>query len=240
MDCGKYQEALSASALGAESGAEGQAFRLHLEICGSCRRELARRREFLASVDRQLVMQSEAVPSGDFNARLRRRIADEPRHSLWPSLRWFPVVAGAAALAMVLAFFHFYRDGTQQPRNLDPVPYAPEAERAAPQVRPAGNSPQPAQKTAAATLIPPHRIELHPLVANRASAPTLEVRIDRRELYAAVLFSRAVADGRIDAAPLLEAQREPDKPVAAKPLEIPPLELMPIEQPSTEDDSTER
>ena len=240
MDCEQYQEALSANALGAESGAEVQAFRLHLEICGGCRRELVRRREFLASVDRQLVMHSEAVPSGDFNARLRRRIADEPRHSLWPRLRWLLAVAGAAALAMVLALFHFHRGGTQQPSNLDPVRYAPEAERPAPQVRPVGSSPQPAQETATATLIPPHRIELHPVIADRSPAPTLEVRIDRHELYATLLFTRAVAGHHVNEAPLLEAQREPEKPVAAKPLEIPPLELMPIEQPSTEDDSTER
>ncbi len=109
MDCGQYQEALSASALGAESGAEVQAFRLHLEICEGCRRELARRREFIASVDRQLVMQSEAVPSANFNARLRRRISDEPRQVMSPSLRGLPIFAGAAALLVVLATFAHFR-----------------------------------------------------------------------------------------------------------------------------------
>ena len=78
MDCQQYQDALNAAALGTESGADVQAFRLHLEICEGCRREFARRREFLGTLDLQLQAQFEAVPSPDFNARAppphRRRV----------------------------------------------------------------------------------------------------------------------------------------------------------------------
>jgi hypothetical protein len=236
MDCGKYQEALSGAALGAGSGAEVQAFSLHLEICEGCRRELARRREFLGVLDRHLKTQFEAGPSGDFNARLRRRIADEPRPLLRPSWQWLPALAGAAALAVVFVLFRHHHVSTPQPRNLNSVPYVSRSE---PPALPVANSPAPPRESAPAALIASERPLLHAVAASRPS-PRLEVRIDHHELYAVDRLSRSIADGRVNTAALLDSQRQPDEPVAAKPLDIPPLEVKPIEQPNTDDGSTER
>jgi len=239
MDCGQYQEALSAAALGAETGAEARAFRLHLEICEGCCRELAHRREFLARVDGRLRAHFEAAPSADFNARLRRRIADEATRALRPSLQWLPAFAGAAALVVLLALFHLRRGGTLQPRDANPVPSASAAEQPAPRVAPLGNSSALPQESTVAGVNPPGRPMLH-AVATSPLSPALEVRIDHHELYAVVRLTQAVADGRVDTAALLDSGRQPDEPIAAKPLEIPLLELKPIEKPALESDPAER
>jgi hypothetical protein len=240
MDCDQYQEALSASALGAESGVEVQAFRLHLEVCEACRRELVHRREFLASVDRQLVVRCEAVPSGDFNARLRRRISDEPRQVMSPSLRGLPIFAGAAALLVVLALFHFSSVGTARSHDSNPVSTASSAEKPTSGVPSVGNSPASARENRVADLNPPEQISFHPISAIRRSSTEFKVRIDHQELYAVVRLTRAVADGRLDAAALMDTQVQSDGPVAAKPLEIPPLELKPMAEPTLEIGAAER
>jgi hypothetical protein len=240
MDCEQYQEALSASALDAESGAEVQAFRLHLEVCEACRRELVHRREFLASVDRQLVVRCEAVPSGDFNARLRRRISDEPRQVMSPSLRGLPIFAGAAALLVVLALFHFSSVGTARSHDSNPVSTASSAEKPTSGVPSVDNSPAPARENRVADLNPSEQISFHPISAIRRSSPEFKVRIDHQELYAVVRLTQAVADGRVNTAALLDSQQQPEEPVAAKPLEIPPLELRPMEESASEIGAAER
>jgi hypothetical protein len=239
MDCGQYQEALNAAALGAETGAEVQAFRLHLELCEGCRRELARRREFLASVDRQLLTQLEAAPSADFNARLRRRIANEATRAIRPSLQWLPVFAGAATLAVVFVLFHSRHQGAVQPRDSNAVPSASSVEQPAPQVPSLGNSQAPPHESAVAGVNLPEWPLLHPVAATPPS-PALKVRIDRHEMYAVVRLTQAVVDGRVVTAALLDSQRQPDESIAAKPLEIPPLELKPIEKPALEGNAAER
>ena len=231
MDCQQYQDALSAAALGAESGADAQAFRLHLEICEGCRREFARRREFLATLDLQLQAQLEAVPSLDFNARLRRRVASESECAPRPVLSWLPLLAGAAALAALLAFLHYRGVFSPHPRdaNLVHIASAPGAQTSQaaaadhPSVPVYANSP-----AASSASVTPF---LHPVAATPSTPPALKVRINRQELYATVRFSQALADGRIDATALLSAAKSADESAGAKPLEIPLIEMKPIEEP---------
>jgi Putative zinc-finger len=239
MDCEQHQESLSAAALGAETGAEVQAFRLHLEICEGCRGELARRREFLASVDHRLLARFDVAPSADFNARLRHRIADEQMRERRPALRLLPAFAGAAGLAVLLALFHFHRGGELRPRDSNPVRDASSAEQPAPRMPSLGKSAAPQQESAVAGVNAPEWPLLHPVAATPPS-PALKVRIDHRELFAVLRLTQAVADGRVDTAALLDSQRQPDESVAAKLLEIPPLELKPMEDSALEGEAAER
>lgn len=217
MDCQQYQDALSAAALGALSGGEAQAFRLHLEICEACRNELARRREFLGVVDRELQTHLGAEPSPDFNARLRRRIAVEPQRDRQPILKWLPLAAGAAVVASVLVVVHMQRRPIANPRETAPVLTA--SSESEPLTQP----------------IAPETHLLHPVVAVRSSPPVMKVRIDRRELYATVRFTQEIAEGRVDARPLVSASQEADRSGSAKPLQIPILEVPYVQPPSMEE-----
>jgi putative zinc finger protein len=236
MDCRQYQDALNAYALGAESGADVQAFRLHLEVCEACRRELARRREFLGSLDLKLRAQFEAVPSPDFNARLRRRIAAESERAPRPALSWLPLLAGAAALAALLAFLHYRSVFSPHPRDANPVHIAsaPGAQPSQAAATDHPSSPVYANSAAApnASVTP----SLHPVVAaaTASSSPVLRVRIDRVELYATVRFTEAVAQGRIDATALVSASQKSDDSAGTKPLEIPLIEVQPMDKPNSE------
>jgi len=231
MDCQKYQDALNAAALGAESGADAQAFRLHLEICEACRREFARRREFLGNLDLRLRAQFEAVPSADFNARLRRRIAAESERAPRPALSWLPLLAGAAALAALLAFLHYRGVFSPHPRdaNLVHIASAPGAQPS--QAAAADHPSVPVYANSAATPSASVTPLPHPVAATPSTPPALKVRINRQELYATVRFSQALADGRIDATALLSAAKSADESAGAKPLEIPLIEMKPIEEP---------
>lgn len=232
MDCRQYQDALNAAALGEQSGADAQAFRMHLEVCEACRRVLASRREFVGALDLQLRTQLDASPSPNFNARLRRRIAAEPERAPRGLLNWWPVLAGAAALAALLVIIHFHRTVTPQSIAMRPARSSASLEQKSAQTAPEiPDEPRHAASTAAPR--PPETPLLHPVAAQSASPP-LKVRINRQELYATIRFTQAVADGRIDAAPLLSAAKSADESAGAKALDIPLIEMKPIEEPRTD------
>jgi anti-sigma factor RsiW len=236
MDCQQYQDALNAAALGAESGAEAQAFRLHLEICEACRREFARRSEFLGSLDLQLQARFEAVPSPDFDARLRRRITSESERAPRPVLSWLPLLAGATAFAALLAFLHYRGVISPHPHEANPVQIA-STPGAQPSQAAAANHPS-ALRYANSAAAPSAREtpSLHPVIvaATASSSPALRVRIDRGELYATVRFTEAIAEGRIDATPLVSAAHISDDSAGAKPLEIPLIDVQPMDKPNSE------
>jgi hypothetical protein len=232
MDCGQYREALSAVALGAETGFEVQAFRLHLEICEGCRDELARRREFLASVDHQLLAQFGAAPSADFNARLRRRIADESKQVPWPRLRWMPVFAGATALAVLLAGAYLrklrdVRDVLAPPAALSiPLSTAEVQAVVAPEANETGDG--------------LHRVShnranlgasfaLHEVgVVSRSPLPT-EIRIDKHESRSLEALVRAVATGQVETTSLIAAPPGIDQSLEANALKFPPITFTPLD-----------
>lgn len=234
MDCQQYQDALNAAALGAESGAGVQAFRLHLEICDVCRREFTRRSEFLGTVDLHLRAQFEAVPSADFNARFRRRIAAESERTPRPLLSGLPLLAGATALAALLVFLHYRGVFSPHPHDANPmhIASAPGAQPSQAAVPDHPTAPVHANSAAApnARVTPP----LHPVVAAATASSALRVRIDRGELYATVRFTEAIAQGRIDATPLVSAAQKSDDSAGARPLEIPLLEVQPIDKPNSD------
>ncbi len=233
MDCRQYQDALNAAALGAVAGADVQAFRLHLEVCENCRREFVAKREFLGVIDRNLQMQFGPVPSADFNARLRRRIAAEPKSAFSALPGWWPVLAGAAALLALLVIFHFHRANTPQSSAVNTV-----RNSASPGLQPAQttseNPDEPRHAASTAAPRPPETPLLHPVVAIQTASPPLKVRINRQELYATIRFTQAVADGRIDAAPLLSAAKSANESGGAKRLVIPLIEMKQLEAPHTD------
>jgi hypothetical protein len=232
MGCEQYQEAISATALGAETGAEVQAFRLHLELCEGCRRELARRREFLASVDRQLLTQLEAAPSTDFNARLRRRIAGESKQVPWPRLRWIPVFAGATALAVLLAGAYLrkmrdVRDVLAPPAVLStPLSTVQVQAVVAPEANETGDGVHRVSR---------HRADLRATfalhevgVVSRSPLPT-EIRINKQESQSLDALVRAVATEQVETASLIAAPPGIDQSLEASALKFPPITFTPLD-----------
>ena len=236
MDCQQYQDALNAAALGTESGADVQAFRLHLEICEGCRAVLAERREFLSALDLQMRTQLDAAPSPEFNVRLRRRIAAESKRAPRPLLSWLPLLAGATALAALLAFLHYRGVFSAHPQEANQVQIASTRGAQPARAAAADHPSAPVYANSAAAPSARETPSLHPVIAaaTASSSPALLVRIDRGELYATVRFTEAVAEGRIDATPLVSAAHKSDDSAGAKPLEIPLLEVQPMDKMNSE------
>ena len=103
MDCKRYKESLSEAAAGAHESQREAALRAHLETCAPCRAALGAERELYAAIDRGVATSVAALPSTEFAARVRQRLAAEPL----PARPWFGGLrfagwAPAAALAMAV------------------------------------------------------------------------------------------------------------------------------------------
>ena len=218
MDCKQYQDALNVAALGFAGSANADAFDSHLRACEACRRELARRKEFAAALDRQMQAQLEIDVSADFNMRLRRRIATESEHVPSPLRHWTPVLAGAAFLIILLALMH-QRGGSRVGPTANVQSPSVTAQSIAPKGPPSNRS------------IP----SLHSVGLARTPAQELRVRIDPREVRATEMFESDAASGRINTTALAEyvsAQQSTDQMADLEPLKIPPLVFPPLEQPA--------
>jgi len=226
MDCRQYQDALNAAAIGAESGPDARAFHLHLEICEACRSELARRREFLGVLDRQLQTHFEAAPSCDFNSRLRRRIAEE--QNARPAIfNWLPLLAGAAAIAALLTVIYTQHRSASHHSDL-----APNIATARPDAtHELAASPEQGGENAQASPAPPL---LHPVIAARPPRTPVIVRIDHQEVHAVVQFAHDAEHNRVDSAALIRAQQTPDEPLEPAPLKTRPIDQQLIETPELE------
>jgi anti-sigma factor RsiW len=233
MDCRQYQDALKAAALGAESGRRARGFRLHLEICEACRNELARRREFVGALDRQLQTQLESSPSADFNARLRRRIAEEPNAR--PAIfNWLPLLAGAAAIAVALVVISVQHRAARNQSDIAPEVATARHDSTHEETPPPASPSEAAQTSPAPENSPSEKSLLHPVMAAGSSRALLKVRVDPQEIYATVRFAQAIAEGRIDARTLLSAAQATNKTDDATALDIPILEVPPLKSPSEE------
>jgi len=243
MDCGQYQEALSGAALGAGSGAEVQAFSLHLEICEGCRRELARRREFLGVLARHAQTQFEAEPSADFNARLRGRIAGEPRRLLGPSWQWLPALAGAAALAALLINPHFWkmratfnsvtrRDSGSIAAPAAELPSVSNVIATDSTASNGGERPGTRPRNDSRGTPGLHEVGF----VTHVPLPT-EIRINEQESKSLDSLARALASGKVESESLVAMPREIDQSLEAKALKFPPISFTPLDPgPAAPDD----
>jgi anti-sigma factor RsiW len=97
MNCDKISNALIPYAHGRATNAERRAVEAHLDSCAECRAKIEQYRNVSALLDELPV----AEPSFGFDARLRARIAAEPRRT-W--LQWLaPSPRLAFALMLLLA-----------------------------------------------------------------------------------------------------------------------------------------
>ena len=103
MSCEKYSGWLTDTALGELRAEREPELLAHAIECEACRDALSHAREVHQFMDRGVESLVAGEPSPRFAANLRRRIAQEsgPLRSPWAT--WAPIIAGALALAVVLA-----------------------------------------------------------------------------------------------------------------------------------------
>jgi hypothetical protein len=227
MSCEKYSGWLTDAALGELSAEHEPELLAHAMECDTCREALNHAREVRDFVDRGVESLVAGEPSPQFATILRRRIAQEAEPLRLRSMAWAPVIAGALALAVVLAIM-----AARVPRH------------GAPNLSSATNpksSPAPA-KTVTATAANPQRAERPPgrldserrVHARAVTAELPEIIVPQGQLAAAAQLSAAINSGAVDGNQLLAVREESERPLNLKPIEIAPMEIPAL------DDATEK
>ena len=95
MSCTRYDEALTAVALGAASD---RGLVQHLSECSSCRTKLDEARLAVVAMDRDLQTLLSVTPAADFTARVTARALEAPRPHAW--IHWAAAAATCAAIVV--------------------------------------------------------------------------------------------------------------------------------------------
>ena len=112
MSCEKIEKSLVSYLDGRASERERAAVEGHLKACAECRERAEEFRRLWSA----MAEVPAAEPSFGFDARLRQRIASEPRRKLWAWMVPSPRLAASVALLVGLAVFVSLR-----PRHVQPV-----------------------------------------------------------------------------------------------------------------------
>lgn len=217
MGCEDYRSALTDAALGAPMPSELAG---HLAVCPRCRIELGDQRRLVSAIDRGLDEGLRIEPSPVLAARVRRRLAAEPKPRRGVAF-WVPALAALAAALVGIALLS---RGPEAPRR---------AERVERTARPAatlpGASPTPAPRTAAA-----RTMGARPAAWHGGLRPA-EVLVAPGQSLAVLLLEEALRGRRVEASALLasgvgtQADLPEPQDLTVRPLEAKPLALARLE-----------
>ena len=217
MSCERFREAISSHAAGEDiSGAAAT----HITWCGSCRREVERRRRLLAEVDAELSRTLAMTVSPDFVARVTSHASTKASSNAWrPAAAWINLAAAAIAVASFLRA---------------PAPTPPEPTPRASAVA------APASALAPAVAVVPQSVDRHPAVRRSGPRPSRELAATRPVQEPPVIVgpeqARAIARLRelLIAGRIKETMLPPERPHEAAELAVAPLEIPEIKVPDVE------
>jgi hypothetical protein len=218
MSCEKSSGWITDAALGKLGAVRESELLAHAMECDACRESLGHARQVGEFVDRGVETLVAGEPSPQFTTHLRRRIAQEsePRRSAWTARA--PAIAGALALAVVLAIA-FARRPMHNASNPNIVSAVNPISASRPAVSASVASPGNAERPAGM------RDSRHTAQTRAATTTGTEIIVSRGQLAAAAQLSAAIHSGRVDGNQLLAAQQEYEKPLQVHPIEIAPLEI---------------
>ena len=218
MSCEKYSGWMTDAALGELRAEREPELLAHAMECDACREALSHARAVHDFVDRGVESLVAGEPSPQFATILRRRIAQEAEPLRLRSMAWAPVIAGALALAVVLAIMAARRPvhNASNPNvavAVNPISALPET------VTASAANPQNAERTAST------RDSGRGASLRTATTALSEIIVPHDQLAAAARLSGAIRSGRVDGNKLLAAQQEYEKPLEMKSIEIAPMEI---------------
>ncbi len=217
MSCEKYSGWLSAAELGELRAECERELLAHAMECEACREALGHARAVREFVDRGVESLVAGEPSPQFATNLRRRIAQDSEPMRFPWTAWAPVMAGALALAVLLAIMV-----TRKPLQNRSNPTV--ASAVSPIPAPSGALTVPAAGRQIVKRTESKHGSGHGGSARVATADWPKIIVPQGQLAAALQLSASVNSGRVDGNQLLAAKQEYEKPLEVKPIEIAPLE----------------
>lgn len=219
--CKKYGEWLADAALGTLPPRRERELLAHACECDTCREAYEHARDVVVLIDRGVESFVSGQPSPDFEARLRARIADQPRRfTPWV---WKPAITAAFAVALITVILVAH----ERPRlpsydlAVNAGSHAGLDRRPVMSQPPDSASGQPVARTRP---LPTSAFRPHPASRHFRAPSQPEVLVEPGQLGAIIRFAKAVSAGRIDGKALLAAQQRADAPLEIEPLKIGPLE----------------
>jgi hypothetical protein len=231
MDCPKKSEQMieriNDFALGKVSPESEFELLAHVAECGACRKAYDRAKAVRSLVDSGVETLVAGVPSPQFTARLRARIAAEPVPKRWSWDAWriwehasrqpLSYAVGAVALATIVAVLvmglpHRHISAPSVAEVAPTISLSPSVAANSPKT---SSIPEQPRKKLASVPAPSPRIQREP-----------EVLVPKGELLAVAQFYEAVHSGRVDGDQLYAGQLTIQKPLEVKPIEITPLESL--------------
>jgi len=247
MNCQKYQEWIEDAALGAIAGSIAGSINgsrraqldVHLAECSECRREFEAAQKLYAAIDQGVASRVEGMPSADFGARVRTRLAAERERAQfrwWRRSIWIPALGSAALAALLLSIWiarrpseHRLQPPKQQiARTTAPSPASPGSVKPPEQAsvtRPPATPSALGRSRLANVTRQSRKRESTP----DSGAPQLHVQIQPGQWAAVTSLYRAGQDGSLKGA--AEASATADAPLQVKPVEVPPLVIAELQDP---------
>jgi len=247
MNCQDYQQWIEDAALGAIAGriadeidgSRRAQLDAHLAACPECHRAFEAAQKLYAAIDEGVAARVEGMPSGDFAARVRMRLADERERAQlrwWRPGIWIPAL-GSAALALLLLSIWIARRPNEHRH------YPPQQQIAHTPVAPKPASPGSVTPPEQASVTRPPATPAAPRRSRVAGAtrqsrerksspdsgaPQLQVQVQPGQWAAITSLCRAGQSGKVNET----AKDVPaDQPLQVKPVEIPPLVVAEIQDP---------
>lgn len=224
MDCEKYAKCMIDSALGQLPPSREAEVIAHMSDCAACRQAFERAKQAAELVDRGMELLVEGEPSPQFAARLRARMAEEPRiGSFWA--RQFPIAAGVLLFVSVVAVVAMtYRERVTYRRSEPSV-----ASLASGATSSVGAGARPF--VALRTLRP--RVSRSHMRISMAARP--EVLVEPGQMAALDRFYEASRREQAAGARATTVRDDSDQPMNIEPMAAKPLEVEPIDMPAVSD-----
>ncbi len=243
MNCQLYREWIEDAALGAPVGSMDASRRAqldeHLAACPQCRRAFEAAQKLYTAIDYGIAASVEGMPSGEFAARVRMRLAAESERAQlrwWRRSIWIPALAGAALALLLLTVWIARRPPEhrlQPPKQQTAQTVSPSPEGPAGGQGPGAGGQRPgirSQRSEARVRGAEARSSRgHGRPAAPDSPPQLQVQVQPGQWAAVRSLYRAGQDGSLKG--VTEPSATAEEPLQVKPMEVAPLVIAEIQDP---------
>jgi hypothetical protein len=239
MNCTRYRKWVKRAALSSLGASRQAKLDAHLSECAECRGLLGTEQRLAEAINLGLTASVSGLPSQDFTARIRIRLAEESERAqprlAWVRSVWIPAsVAAVVALATFLAMIRpalRQRKQSQTVRQTTRVsaPGTPSPTIDLPSVA-TGNTGAlldsgPARARMRSAIATPERARTRHSARAEDNAPQFQVMVEPGLWNAIVVAYRAAQSAHVDTHALAQTSDQEEQPVEMKPIEIKPVAI---------------
>ena len=237
MNCTRYRKLVKRAALGSLEASRQARLDTHLAECAGCRGLLDGEWLLAKTIEMGLAASVSGLPSPDFTARVRVRLAEDSQRarprSAWVRTGWFPIsVAGIVALATLLAVIWPALRQQKQPQPVKQTARVSAPDTSArvvsrPSVKTDNGGAMVASGAAHArtrrAIATPERARIHESNGIEDDAPQFQVIVEPGQSRVILAAYRAAQSARVGVDALAQTSDADEQPQRIKPIEVNPV-----------------